>query len=80
MSDNRLKVVKIENIKSEVKSNLKRAIDEFHEEIVNEIQEELTKMEQVKKQIDKIRKRCKLPDLSQFYRFQLQLFHLQKVL
>ncbi len=76
MSDNRLKVVKIENIKSEVKSNLKRAIDEFHEEIVNEIQEELTKMEQVKKQIDKIRKRCKLPDLSHLTWSQLESLEL----
>lgn len=64
MSDNRLKVVKIETMKGEVRGNMRRAIDEFHEEIINEIHEELMNIEQVKKQITKIRKQYKLPDLS----------------
>ena len=64
MSDNILKVIKIETTKGEMESTIKGSIDENHKEIINDIQEELVNIENVKKQITKILKRHKLLSLS----------------
>ncbi len=49
-----LKVTKIETAKGETESTIKGAIDENHEEIIANIQEELVNIEHVKNQIPKI--------------------------
>ncbi len=59
-----MKMVNLERTRNEIKSITKKVIDEFYEEIINEIQEELASIEQVKNQITRMRKRFKLPDLS----------------
>lgn len=64
MSDNKFRAGKMEIVENEIKSNAKRTIDEMHEEIMNQIQEELLNIKQVQKQITKIQKRNKQPDLS----------------
>ena len=48
----------------EVKNNLKGVSDEFYEELKSKIDEELINIIQIKKQISKIQKKSKLPDLS----------------
>jgi len=49
-----LKVIKIETAEGEIESTIKGAIDENHEEILADIQEELVNIEHVKNQIPKI--------------------------
>jgi hypothetical protein len=49
-----LKAIKIETAKGEIESTTKEAIDENHEEIIANIQEELVNIEHVKNQIPKI--------------------------
>ena len=71
MSDNILKGIKIETVKGEIESTIKEAIDENHEEIIADIQEELVNIEQVKNQITKILKRHKMLYLSHLTWLQL---------
>ncbi len=49
-----LKAIKIETAKGEIESTTKEAIDENHEEIIANIQDELVNIEHVKNQIPKI--------------------------
>lgn len=76
MKYNSLKVAKMENVEKKRRSNTKRAIDESHEKIMKEIEEELTKIDDLQKQIEQIRKKNKLPDLSHLTWSQLESLEL----
>ena len=76
MSDNKYRAEKMEIVENELKSDAKRTIDEMHEEIMNQIQEELLNIKQVQKQITKIQKRNKQPNFSLLTKLQLNSMEL----